>query len=288
MKNSKYSRREFIKLSSGATAGMYSAGILGLTSCAPKEMKIGTQLYCVRKECTVDFAGTLKQVAKAGFKGVEFADYFGYSAAEIRKILDDAGLDVCGTHIYKETLLGDQLEDTIVFNKTLGNKYLIIRSFPDELRENSKAWYELAEQLNEIADRLKPHGMLVGYHNHDYEFFKLDNGEIAWDILADNTSKDVILQLDTGNSSQAGINPLDYLKRNPGRTVTSHIKPYSKTNPKAYIGDDDIDWKLALELYEKASGIEWYIVEYEEEIENKTPLGSLKANRENLLKIKNS
>jgi sugar phosphate isomerase/epimerase len=288
MKKQKYSRRDFIKMSSLATTGLYSAGISGLSLFDQKKLKIGMQLYCVRKECAVDFAATLKQVAQAGFQGVEFADYFNFRASEIRKMLDDNGLEVCGTHIYKETLLGDELQKTIEFNKTLGNKYLIVRSFPEELRQNSAAWYKLAEQLDEITKELKPYDMRVGYHNHDYEFHKLDNGEIAWDILADNTSKDVILQLDTCNCSQAGVNPLDYLKRNPGRTVTSHLKPYSQKKPKAYIGDDDINWKQALQLYEKISGIEWYIMEYEQEVENMTPLQSLKINKENLLKIMTS
>jgi len=286
MKKKNFSRRDFFKTT--AAAGLYATSLSGFPFFDQKQLKTGMQLYCVREECAVDFAGTLKQVSQAGFQGVEFADYFNFSAPEIRKMLDDNGLDVCGTHIHKETLMGDELQKTIEFNSIIKNKYLIIRSFSEELKEKSAAWYQLAADLNTIAEKLKPHAMRVGYHNHDYEFYKLDNGEIAWDILADNTSKEVILQLDTCNSARAGVNPLDYIKRNPGRTVTSHLKPFSKTNPKAYIGQDDIDWKQALELYEKISGIDWYIMEYEEEVENTTPLESLKKNRENLIRILNS
>lgn len=287
----KYSRRKFIKVTSAVAAGGIITETLGhskpveKTSDSTANIKIGTQLYCVRKACAEDFAGTLKKVAEAGFEGVEFADYFGYSASEIRQMLDEANLQVCGTHIYKETLLGDQLKETIAFNKTLANKNLIVRSFPEESRREKDAWLQFAEQLNVIAEKIKPEGMRVGYHNHEYEFEPLDTGELPWDILADNTSSDVILQLDTGNSAIAGADPISFVSRNPGRTITSHIKPYSKITETAFIGEDDIDWKEAIKMYEKNSGIEWYIIEYEHELKNTTPLDSLKTNMENLKKL---
>jgi len=249
-----------------------------------KNIPIGVQLYCVRKECAEDLPGTLSQLSKIGFDGVEFADYFGYSAEELKKMLDDAGLKPCGTHIYVEDLLGEKFDETVEFNKVLGNKYLIIRFLDKEKYATKQSWVELAKVFNEISEKLKPHGMQLGYHNHGFEFETVE-GEMPWDLLADNTNEDVILQIDLGNASHAGVDPIHYLKRNPGRSVTSHLKPYSAADKYAFIGEDDIDWKKATDIYEETGGIAWYIVEYEVEMEDKTPVEALKINFDNLKKV---
>ena len=51
----------------------------------------------------------LRAVARMGYEGVEFAGYYGRSAAELRKLLDDNGLKCCGTHTGLNTILGDEL-----------------------------------------------------------------------------------------------------------------------------------------------------------------------------------
>ena len=80
---------------------------------------IALQLYSIRHDCERDLPGTLKAVAEMGYEGVEFAGYYGRSAAELRAMLDDLGLAVAGTHIRIETLMGDQLADTVAFNRAL-------------------------------------------------------------------------------------------------------------------------------------------------------------------------
>ncbi|GAG48180.1 unnamed protein product, partial [marine sediment metagenome] len=87
---------------------------------------IALQLYSVREDCQKDVAGTLKAVAEMGYEGVEFAGYHGSSAEELRKILDDVGLKVVGSHLRLSVLQGDELAKTIEFNKALGNKRLVI------------------------------------------------------------------------------------------------------------------------------------------------------------------
>ena len=67
-------------------------------------------------------------------------------------------------------MLGDNLEKTIEFNKTLGNPFLIVPSLPENRRNSLKAWGETAHLFNELAEKVKPHGMRVGYHNHSVEF----------------------------------------------------------------------------------------------------------------------
>ena len=225
-------------------------------------VQIGLQLYSVREDCKRDLPGVLAAVAKMGYKGVEFAGYYDRAAKVLRKMLDDNGLVCCGTHTGLDTLLGDNLARTIEFNQTLGNKYLVAPGLPGKYRSSHQAWLDTAKLFNELAEKVKPHGMLVGYHNHSVEFTAMD-GELPWDTFYSNTKKGVIMQLDVGNAIHGGVDPLPYLYKYPGRAVTVHVKEYSKTNKKALIGEGDVSWKAFFALCKAVGGTEWYIVEQE-------------------------
>lgn len=265
------SRRQFI---GSASALAVVAGIQG--QAATKTIPIGVQLYCVRRDLAEDFEGTVAKVAEIGFEGVEFADYFGRSASELRRVLDANGLRCCGTHIMLDDMLGDKLKETVEFNQTIGNPYLIVRWLSESLRATPEAFDRTVGLFNEVSEKLEPHGMRVGYHNHDYIFEQFD-GKMLWNILADGTPERVVLQLDTGNASlHPGVDVVELLERNRGRTATIHAKPYSSSDPAAFIGDDELDWPRIIELCRTIAGTEWYIVEYE--VEGIPPLQALEAN----------
>ncbi|NLC58398.1 MAG: sugar phosphate isomerase/epimerase [Armatimonadetes bacterium] len=227
-----------------------------------QQPRIGLQLYSVRDDCARDLPGVLKAVAAMGYQGVEFAGYYGRSAEELRKLLDENGLVCCGTHIGLETLLGDQFEATVRFNKTLGNKFLIVPGLPAERTASRQAWLETARLFNEIAKKLEPHGMYVGYHNHTVEFKPLDN-ELPWDTFFGNTDKRVVMQFDTGNALAGGAEAAPFLRRYPGRALTVHIKEHSATNDKALVGEGDVKWAEILSLLRRTANTEWYIIEQE-------------------------
>lgn len=223
---------------------------------------IGLQLYSVRDDCAADLEGTLKAVAGMGYDGVEFAGYYGRSAEDLRKLLDDLGLKCCGTHTGIDTVLGDHLQATIDFNKTLGNRFLIVPGLPPEYIGSRENWKKTAGVFNEIAERLQGTGMQTGYHNHHIEFQPLD-GEMPWDTFFGNTTKDVIMQLDTGNALVGGADPVPFLRRYPGRAITVHLKEHSATNDKAIIGEGDVKWDEAIALCRDEGATEWFIVEQE-------------------------
>ncbi len=223
---------------------------------------IALQLYSVRKDCEADFPATLKAVAAMGYEGVDFAGYYGYEAAAIRKMLDDLGLKVAGCHTGLNTLLGDELKKTIEFNHILGNKFLIVPWIPEERRQTRDGWLQTAELFNEIAAQLKPEGMVTGYHNHHVEFAPMD-GEIQWDIFARHTVPDVVMQLDLGNALHGGGDPVVFLERYADRAQTVHLKEYSATNDRAIIGEGDVDWPAIFRICETSGVTEWYIVEQE-------------------------
>ncbi len=229
----------------------------------PRPWQIGVQLYSVRDDCAKDLAGVLKAVGKMGYAGVEFAGYYGKSAEELKKMLDDAGLKCCGTHTGLDTLMGDNLAKTIAFNKTIGNRYLIVPGLPGERTKDKAAWLETAKLFNEINEKLRAENMFVGYHSHAGDFKKLEDGSLGWDVFFGNTDRRVIMQLDFGNTKSAGVDPIPYLTQYQGRQGTVHVKEYSKTNDKAIIGQGDIDWTKALTDLKKMGRTRWLIVEAE-------------------------
>lgn len=264
MKSFLLSRREFAKLTTTAAAACLAdpLRLLAASEYGSNRIPIGLQLYSVRHECQKDLVGTVTAVAKMGYKGVEFAGYYGRDAKTLRKLLDDLGLKCCGTHIGLETLLGDNLPRTVEFNRTLGNPYLIVPGLGAKYTSSREAWRKTADLFNEIADKLQPEGMRVGYHNHSAEFRPLE-GELPWDIFFSRAKPTVIMQFDTGNAMHGGGEATVFLKKYPGRAATVHLKPFSRKKPNALIGDDELPWKDIFHLCETIGGTEWYIVEYE-------------------------
>jgi sugar phosphate isomerase/epimerase len=208
----------------------------------------------------------LAQVAKMGFKGFEFAGYYKYQndAKGLRQKLDDLGVKASGTHISTGVLRGDALKQTIEFHQTLGCKYLIVPGDGDYTNpEKSKT---LAETFNKAAETLKPLGMYCGFHNHTGEF-KKDGDKTYFDLFAERTSKDVVIQIDCGWAFAAGFDPAELIQKNPGRVKTTHFKPTvprGVTDKKAYIGQDSVDWVKVLAACRQYGGTEWVVVEQED------------------------
>ncbi|KPK62338.1 MAG: xylose isomerase [Planctomycetes bacterium SM23_32] len=231
---------------------------------------IGLELYSVRHELASDVRGTLRAVAEMGYDGVEFAGPPQHKADELRALLDEFGLDCCGWHTPFDLVQDERLDETIAFNETLGNRYVIVPGVPESLRSSREDWLKLAGFFNDLADKLAPHDMLTGYHNHHVEFTPMD-GEPPWDTFFGNTGPGVIMQLDLGNALYGGADIVSLLEGYPGRAITVHLKPYSKEagreDPRKgfrpLIGEDDVPWDGVFRLCETVGGTEWYIVEYE-------------------------
>ena len=98
---------------------------------------------------------------------------------------------------------------------------------PGKYSSSRQAWLDTAKLFNELAAKVKPHGMYVGYHNHSVEFQPMD-GEMPWDTFYSNTVADVVMQLDTGNACHGGVDPLPYLYKYEGRARSVHIKAFAR------------------------------------------------------------
>lgn len=255
----------------GATA--LAAGRLTADPSA-KKIPVSIQLYSVRGDCAKDFDATLATLAKLGFDGVEFAGYHHYTGKpkELKAKLDALGLKAAATHLPANNLRGDALQKTIDFHQQIGCKFLIVPSDGDFTHpEKSKA---LAEFFNQTAATLKPLGMACGYHNHAGEFAKSGDSN-PWELFAQRTSKDVILQVDFGWTSVAGQNGPDLVKRHAGRMRVVHLKPTvvnQEPGKKAIFGEDSVDWPAILTACREHGGTEWFTLEQEVYPDGKSPM----------------
>ena len=226
---------------------------------------VALQLWSVREDCARDLEGTLGEVAEMGYDGVEFAGYHGWSAGRLRDLLSELGLEVAGSHVGIGTLIGDELEGSIEFNRELGNRFLIVPALPEVMMGTKKLWLEAASILNGIAGRLGPEGMRTGYHNHMVEFQRID-GEMPWDLVMGSTVDDVVMQFDTGNAMLGGVSAEEisgFMRRYPGRAKTVHLKEFSSANEEALVGEGEVPWREFFGLCESVGETEWYIVEQE-------------------------
>jgi sugar phosphate isomerase/epimerase len=238
-----------------------------------KRIPFALQLHSIQDACVKDLPKTLKAVAEMGYEGVEFAGYYGYSATDLRRMLDDLGLQVVGTHTWYRhvPLAGPDTEthvaEAVAESRVLGNEMLIEIGdvpFTEQARQEPSGWIGLAERYNALARRLARDGMWVGYHNHAFEFEKIVGGERVWDILMAHFCQEVCIELDTGSTFRGGGDVLAVLEQCAGRVKTIHLKAHSRTlGTRPLIGEDDLPWGEILALCQTVAGTEWYIVEYE-------------------------
>lgn len=254
------SRRRFIQSTLGCAAGLTFGETISLAAMQTKNIPIGFQLFTVRGAFEKDVPGTIKQLAQMGYAGVEFWAYTGtpdvwpkYSAADLKKILDDNGIKCCGIHMDPKALAKENIQRTIDNNKVLNNIYLNVAGAKDRVG-TADAIKKFADYLNDAQTQCAPHGMTVGYHAHSFDFDKID-GRFAWEILFEQLRPELNMQMDVGNSLSGNGDPVAMLKEFPGRTRSIHIKEYKdKTFDSPY-------YKEVFQLCETTSGTKWYIVE---------------------------
>ena len=224
------------------------------------QIPIALQIYSLRRIFEENPLRALRIARKAGYTGVEF--YGTHFHPEFyAALLRETGLVCAGWHTPIEAL-EDDFENTLHRNLVVGSRFICVPWFK---AESLAEWKKFAARLNAVAERLAPYGILTGYHNHAHEFQMLE-GRLPWDVVAENTLPQVILQLDTGNAMSAGADVSAVMEKYPARAGTVHFKPYSRVAKFASpIGMDDIPWGKLLDYCERRGRTEWIVVEYEEE-----------------------
>ena len=194
-----------------------------------KKFNVGLQLYGVRNAMKEDFEGTLKAVSEMGYEYVEFAGYYDKSAEEIKEILDRYGLKCVSVHQGLD-FYNEAPEEKIEFLKAFGVKYSVIPWYNKSSLAGSENWEATVKRFSDIADILAKNGMMLGYHNHDFEFEKFD-GKYLHDYIFEAIDKDKIEpEFDTCWVHYAGLRPEDKIREYAGRVTLVHLKDFACKN----------------------------------------------------------
>ncbi len=238
------------------------------------KIPIGLELYSVRDELKKDELGTVRAVAKIGYQDVEFyAPYYDWTpdhAKEVRKLLDDLGIKCYSTHNGPQSFSADGIQRAIDLNSVIGSRYIVLASAGRV--KDLDGWKKVADMLNTGAEKMKSAGIKPGYHNHQLEFTVVD-GKRPMEVLAQNTNKDVMLQLDVGHAIETGADPVAWINQNPGRIRSLHLKDWSPDPDKGLkvlFGEGAAPWKQIFAAAEKTGGAEFYLIE--QEGSNYTPM----------------
>jgi sugar phosphate isomerase/epimerase len=226
--------------------------------------KIGLQLYTVRRDLERDFEGTLRQIAALGIDEVEFAGNFGQKPERIKNLLENFKLVATSAHISIDALRKD-LTKTIAEAQIIGHKYLVLGYLSAEDRKSLDDYKKLAELLDKTGEECHRAGLQFAYHNHHFEFAKMEN-QIPYDlILKETDAQNVKMELDLYWITKAGFNPIFYFEKYPKRFPLVHVKDSDATPKKFFteVGRGTIDFKKIF-VKAKVAGIKHYFIEQDE------------------------
>lgn len=219
--------------------------------------KMAVQLYSLRTILPAQLETTLRDLARMGYRGVEFAGLYDRSAADLRKLLDASGLQCAGAHVPMKSLTEETAAATARDYLTLGTDRLIV---PWASMDDLPA---VLTELQAIHARARAAGCRAGYHNHAHEFTPIKDSH-AFDRIFAATPKDFLVQLDIGWAVAARQDVPAILARYADRIETVHLKEFKKDVPTAVLGEGEADWATIFKSLKKLPRLEWLIVEQEQ------------------------
>ena len=247
-----------------------------------KTLPVALKLYSIREEAEKDFVKTMQEVKKIGYDGVELAGLYGHSPEEVRDCLNEIGLIPISAHVAYQEFMGD-MQGTVKCYATIGCRYLAIPYLLEEQRYGTEYFKKVMKNIPEIAMTCKKVGITLLYHNHDFEFTKMDDGVYVLDYMYQQISEDDLkTELDVCWIKVAGEEPTEYIKKYAGRCPIVHLKDYSKVDTLEFraLGHGVQDIPAILEATLKA-GAEWVVAEQDSHSEH-TPLEDAILSREYL------
>lgn len=289
-------RRTFLRstafLSAAAVASPVQLCTISKASMSHRK-QVGLQVYTLRDLVVKDLEGTLQAVAELGYNYIELFGYregmyFGKTVKEMQQFLQRIDLPAISSHIptgamepsLKGTVLND-VERAVADAKVLGQEYLVCPYLAESERKSIDDYKRMAQAFNKAGEVCRQYGIQFCYHNHDFEFFRLD-GQIPMDVLlAETDPKLVQIELDIYWITKAGLSYADYFKRYPGRFPLWHVKDMEDSPEKAFaeVGSGTIPWKDVFATAEQA-GMKRFFVE--QDVCKRPPLESVKMSREYL------
>ncbi len=251
-------RRNFL---AAASVAPFAVG----TAAAQKKIPVGLEMYSVRKALATDLMGTIRAVAKMGYEDMEFyAPYYTWTAdqvKDVRKLMDDLGVRCLSTHNNLTNYKPENVQKAIDYNGTLGSRFVVVASAgrPTTL----DGWKAVADSLSDGHGRLKPAGLRGGYHNHQAEFTPVE-GKRPVEVLAAGTPRDFMMQFDVGTCLEMGSDPIKWIKDNPGRINSMHLKDWNKEKGyRVLFGESAAPWKDIINQAVQTGGLDFVLIEQE-------------------------
>lgn len=251
------------------------------SSTEASDYNIGIQLYTLRDRTANDFAGTLQEVAKLGYKGVEFAGFGGLAATDMRTLLDSLGLRGISAHIALAEL--ENVDDIANYGQTIGLEYVVCPWLDPSLREPISRYTELAEKLDRLGEAYAHRGLTLCYHNHDFEFtLTNEQGNTAHDILFSSTSPQHLqVELDVYWVEKTKLSAVATIQKYKDRCPLIHLKDMSSDDKRTFaeLGSGQLPIRTFIETG-KACGAKWFFVE--QDVCPGDPLDSARGSMEHL------
>jgi len=269
----KINRRKFIaKTTMAASATMLLSQLPKQIFAAAKanEMPIGFQSWTIKDMLGKDFSGTLKMMTDMGYKLIELCSPQGYKdigfgflvdmkPADIRKTINDAGLQCPSCHFGFGEFDDDKIDTSIHFAKGIGLSQMICSSFGLPKTATLNDYLTAADKLNKAAEKIKAAGMQSGYHNHEMEFGQLD-GQLIYDALMKRFNSDLVKMQFQTEVINLGYKAADYFNKYPGRFISSHLSDWTADKKEVPIGQGIINWKEFFAAA-KTGGVKNFFVE---------------------------
>ncbi len=282
-----HTRREFLGRGTAAAAGL---ALVPNAFCAPAASSaFGVELYTVRKEIIAEPQRVLAAIRKIGYEAAEtFAAQYTRPAAELRRLITDAGLTVPSAHFSYTDMAG-----RFDYCKELGARDMVCGAEPFDQAKSADAFKRFAQQYNQWGEQAQKLGLRFGFHNHNVEFQDF-GGRTGLDILlAETDPKLVWWQMDCYWVAQAGQDPLAMMHRYHDRLMTMHFKdrkpgvPASTViGPEAQhfteVGTGTLHWRPIWD-YATSLGIRYFFVE--QDTTEIPPLESLAVSFRNLKRL---
>ncbi|HRK31491.1 MAG TPA: sugar phosphate isomerase/epimerase [Tepidisphaeraceae bacterium] len=242
---------------------------------------IACQLYTLREflKTPADIAATLARVKRAGFGAVQLSALGPIDPKELAGILNGEGLTCCATHVGLERLR-DQPQQVIDEHALWNCQYTALGHFK---AASAAEWKKFAADFSAIAGKYASSPLRLGYHNHNHELVKFD-GKTALQIMLDDCSNDVWMEIDTYWIQAGGGDPCDWIRRCAGRIPCVHFKDMAVTNDRqqlmAEVGEGNLNWPGILAACREA-GVKWYIIE-QDNCNGRDPFESIAISLRNL------
>lgn len=272
-----------------------------------EKLPVAVQVYGLRDllENTPDkFKEVMTKIKEMGYDGVELAGLYGLTPEYVRETLKEIGLVPLSAHVPFVDMMED-LDKVIKDYSTIGVQYLVMPYMAEEYRPvNPEGFKGFLPLLNQVGEKIHQAGMTFLYHNHDFEFVKLEDGTWGYDAMFDAIPHDNLMsELDTCWCDVATGEPVEFIKKYAGRLPVLHLKDYIKKGQvksmykligieqeeteeeTGYfgfrpVGFGQMIWEPILEETVKA-GTKWVVVEQDEHYEL-DPLEAARRSRDYL------